>query len=190
MTQYLSNPGLICAGANSAAELFGALCKKRSSLQKLSVCGKNFIFGRVDTALPKIKDRAYATRTNALALYACLGVHGQIEQAVQKFGLDLEILKPRNFAAASEFCFNDFERELLAAADESEKTLVFYKIYTIKEALIKARYLGFYALARVGLARGADGEVLALDERGRAWSHKSYILEGEILISLVFRENF
>ena len=110
--------------------------------------------------------------------------------ARQKFGLDLEILKPRNFAAASEFCFNAFERELLAAADESEKALVFYKIYTIKEALIKARYLGFYALARVGLARGADGEVLALDERGRAWSHKSYILEGEILISLVFRENF
>ncbi len=110
--------------------------------------------------------------------------------ARQKFGLDLEILKPRDFAAASEFCFNTFERELLAAADESEKTLVFYKIYTIKEALIKARSLGFYALARVGLARGADGEALALDERGRVWSHKSYILEGEILISLVFRENF
>ena len=110
--------------------------------------------------------------------------------ARQKFGLDLEILKPRDFAAASEFCFNAFERELLAAADESEKALVFYKIYTIKEALIKARNLGFYALARVGLARGAGGEALALDERGRAWSHKSYILEGEILISLVFRENF
>ena len=110
--------------------------------------------------------------------------------ARQKFGLDLEILKPRNFAAASEFCFNAFERELLAAADESEKALVFYKIYTIKEALIKARSLGFYALARVGLARGADGGALAFDERGRAWSHKSYILEGEILISLVFRENF
>ena len=86
MTQYLSNPGLICAGANSAAELFGALCEKRSALQKLSVCGKNFIFGCVDTPLPQIKDRAYATRTNALALYACLGVQGQIEQAVQKFG--------------------------------------------------------------------------------------------------------
>ena len=110
--------------------------------------------------------------------------------ARQKFGLDLEILKPRNFAAASEFCFNAFERELLAAADESEKALVFYKIYTIKEALIKARNLGFYALARVGLARGAGGEALALDERGRAWPYKSYILEGEILISLVFRENF
>jgi len=110
--------------------------------------------------------------------------------ARQKFGLDLEILKPRDFAAASEFCFNVFERELLAAADESEKALVFYKIYTIKEALIKARNLGFYALGRVGLARGADGEALALDERGRAWPYKSYILEGEILISLVFRENF
>ncbi len=110
--------------------------------------------------------------------------------ARQKFGLDLEILKPRDFAAASEFCFNAFERELLAAADESEKALVFYKIYTIKEALIKARNLGFYALVHVGLARGTDEEALALDERGRAWSHKSYILEGEILISLVFRENF
>ena len=86
MTQYLSSPGLICAGSNSAAELFGALCEKRSALRKLSVCGKNFIFGRVDTPLPQIKDRAYATRTNALALYACLGVQGQIEQAVQKFG--------------------------------------------------------------------------------------------------------
>ena len=86
MTQYLSSPGLICAGANSAAELFSALCKKRSALRKLDVCGKNFIFGRVDTPLPQIKDRAYATRTNALALYACLGVQGQIEQAVQKFG--------------------------------------------------------------------------------------------------------
>lgn len=110
--------------------------------------------------------------------------------ARQKFGLDLEILKPRDFVAASEFCFNAFERELLVAADESEKALVFYKIYTIKEALIKARNLGFYALARVGLARGAGGEALALDERGRAWPYKSYILEGEILISLVFRENF
>ena len=110
--------------------------------------------------------------------------------ARQKFGLDLEILKPRDFAAASEFCFNAFERELLATADEGEKALVFYKIYTIKEALIKARSLGFYALARVGLARGAGGEALALDERGRAWPYKSYILEGEILISLVFRENF
>ena len=110
--------------------------------------------------------------------------------ARQKFGLDLEILKPRNFAAASEFCFNAFERELVAAADESEKALVFYKIYTIKEALIKARSLGFYALDRVGLARGAGGEALALDERGRAWPYKSYILEGEILISLVFGENF
>ena len=86
MTQYLSSPGLICAGANSAAELFSALCDKRSALRKLSVYGKNFIFGRVDTPLPQIQDRAYATRTNALALYACLGVQGQIEQAVQKFG--------------------------------------------------------------------------------------------------------
>ncbi|WP_299085711.1 beta-ketoacyl synthase N-terminal-like domain-containing protein [uncultured Campylobacter sp.] len=86
MTQYLSNPGLICAGANSAAELFSALCEKRSALRKLSVSGKNFIFGRVDTPLPQIKDRAYATRTNALTLYACLGVQEQIEQAVQKFG--------------------------------------------------------------------------------------------------------
>ena len=86
MTQYLSSPGLICAGANSAAELFSALCEKRSALRKLSVCGKNFIFGRVDTPLPQIKDRAYATRTNALALYACLGMQEQIEQAVQKFG--------------------------------------------------------------------------------------------------------
>lgn len=87
MTQYLSSPGLICAGANSAAELFSALREKRSALQKLSVCGKNFIFGRVDTPLPQIKDRAYATRTNALALYACLGVQEQIEQAVKKFGV-------------------------------------------------------------------------------------------------------
>ena len=86
MTQYLSSPGLICAGANSAAEFFSALCEKRSALRKLSVCGKNFIFGRVNTPLPRIKDRAYATRTNALALYACLGVQEQIEQAVQKFG--------------------------------------------------------------------------------------------------------
>ncbi|WP_298027815.1 beta-ketoacyl synthase N-terminal-like domain-containing protein [uncultured Campylobacter sp.] len=86
MTQYLSSPGLICAGANSAAELFSALCEKRSALRKLSVCGKNFIFGRVDALLPQIKDRAYATRTNALALYACLSVQEQIEQAVQKFG--------------------------------------------------------------------------------------------------------
>ncbi|WP_298758461.1 beta-ketoacyl synthase N-terminal-like domain-containing protein [uncultured Campylobacter sp.] len=86
MTQYLSSPGLICAGANSAAEFFSALCEKRSALRKLSVCGKNFIFGRVNTPLPRIKDRAYATRTNALALYACLDVQEQIEQAVQKFG--------------------------------------------------------------------------------------------------------
>lgn len=67
------------------------------------------------------------------------------------FGVDLESFKTRDFDAVIEFCFNEDEKRLYAKSED--KMLFFYKIYTAKEAIIKAKNLNFWDLARVGYNR-------------------------------------
>ena len=45
----------------------------------------------------------------------------------KKFGLDLEILAERDFDGVIDFCFNEFEKNLMQICDKSEKTILFYQ---------------------------------------------------------------
>lgn len=64
------------------------------------------------------------------------------------FGLDLEILKDRNFKSVMEFCFNEDEKNLVL--NSQNKKIKFYEIFTAKEAIIKAQGLKFSDLSNVG----------------------------------------
>ncbi|CZE47462.1 4'-phosphopantetheinyl transferase family protein [Campylobacter geochelonis] len=98
---------------------------------------------------------------------------------VRKLGVDMEILHKRDIDGVMDFCFNEFECELVKKADE--KLQIFYQIYTLKEAVLKAKKLGFEFLGRVGLSK--DG---LLDEKGRKMFYKSYMID-KFIISIAFR---
>lgn len=85
------------------------------------------------------------------------------------FGLDMEILKPRNFSAAVDFCFNEKEKEFFEKSED--KMLTFYKIFTAKEAILKLLNLNFADFKKVSF----------FDEKFT----KFYILKDEFLICAV-----
>lgn len=87
----------------------------------------------------------------------------------QKFGVDLELLQKRDFEAIKSLCFSEKER---AYADDMLK---FYQIYTIKEALLKAKNLGFDMI----------GRVCAFSEQ--RFKFKSFVIDDEFIISIAFK---
>ena len=105
----------------------------------------------------------------------------------KKFGLDLEILAERDFDGVIDFCFNEFEKNLMQICDKSEKTILFYQIYTIKEAIIKLENLAFSDLARVGLSINKN-EIKAKNHKGKFINFKTYLLYNRFLISVCFKE--
>ncbi|MDA3062910.1 MULTISPECIES: 4'-phosphopantetheinyl transferase superfamily protein [unclassified Campylobacter] len=104
----------------------------------------------------------------------------------KKFGLDLEILADRDFDGVIDFCFNEFEKKLMQICDKSEKIILFYQIYTIKEAIIKLENLAFSDLARVGLT-GNKNEIKAKNHKGKFIRFKTYLLYNQFLISICFK---
>ena len=73
------------------------------------------------------------------------GAHGLIAFAADvSIGVDVEARSPRgNFdRMAARFCGPN-EREALATVEEHEKTNLFYRLWTLKEALVKALGSGF-----------------------------------------------
>ncbi len=73
------------------------------------------------------------------------GGHGLIAIAVNgPLGIDLEERKPgRNFEGIGKRVYGPAERRLLARADGPRKAAFFYRLWTLKEALIKALGTGF-----------------------------------------------
>lgn len=73
-------------------------------------------------------------------------------------GVDIEIIKSRDFKPHLDFCFSPFERDFVI---NSVKPLhCFYRIWTLKESLIKLENLRFSDLGCVGLdKKGAFCEV-------------------------------
>ena len=104
----------------------------------------------------------------------------------KKFGLDLEILAERDFDAVINFCFNEFEKNLMQICNKNEKKILFYQIYTIKEAIIKLENLAFSDLARVGLCQD-NSTIKAKNHKGKFIIFKTYLLYNKFLISVCFK---
>lgn len=101
-------------------------------------------------------------KTNLTAVAFCKG----------KFGIDVEEIRKRNFKAVSEFCFAKDEMIAYKSDQSIEK---FYQIYTIKEALIKARNLKFSELALVSSVGSSD------------YVKRSFIINDKFILSAVFK---
>ena len=73
------------------------------------------------------------------------GGHGLIAIAAHEHvGIDVEERKPgRNFEGIGKRVYGPAERRLLAQADGPRKAALFYQLWTLKEALIKALGSGF-----------------------------------------------
>ncbi len=105
------------------------------------------------------------------------GAHGLIAFAAGvSIGVDVEERSPRYDleGMAERFCGSN-ERAALATAEGQEKTNLFYRIWTLKEALLKALGTGFacdptaYEVPR-GVLRGARSGTVRLHRgRSRSW---------------------
>ncbi len=99
------------------------------------------------------------------------------------FGVDLEKIKNRNFDAVIEFCFNEDERELLGKT--TQPNMLFYALYTAKEALVKANKLGFSDLAKVGYSAKKMAFVNHKDEVHKALFGK---IKDDFIFCLCFKD--
>ena len=73
------------------------------------------------------------------------GGHGLIAIAAHEpLGIDVEVRQPgRNFEGIGKRVYGPAERRLLAQADGPRRAALFYQLWTLKEALIKALGTGF-----------------------------------------------
>ena len=89
-----------------------------------------------------------------------------------KFGLDIELLKPRDFEAVVQFCFS--EGELKIYKSSKNKILAFYQIYTAKEAMLKAENLGFSELGSVDITKSA-------------YTMKHFVVNDLFMVCIIFK---
>ncbi|WP_051940330.1 4'-phosphopantetheinyl transferase family protein [Stenoxybacter acetivorans] len=107
-------------------------------------------------------------------------------------GIDLEYLQARDFAALLPLFSRKNEIEWWQTQDDA--ALVFYRLWTLKEALIKAANLHFPAdLNRVGLfadkKQGLTAGV-AVQEAMQPWQHQWFSPDDKLLICCVWQGVF
>lgn len=103
-----------------------------------------------------------------------------------KVGIDLEAIRPRDVPALAEWVCSSAERDALARLSGDAQQQLFYRLWTLKEAFIKAAGLDFPAdMASVGLEPAQDGMTL----RGPAgqWEGCSYRLDDDWMASVVWQ---
>ncbi|MCH5322616.1 MAG: 4'-phosphopantetheinyl transferase superfamily protein [Helicobacter sp.] len=98
-----------------------------------------------------------------------------------KVGIDLEKLSPRDFSKHLDFCFNSYEKTAITM--NQNPLYHFYKIWTLKEAIIKLCDLSFANLSEVGL--NLKGAFYLHDNSFIDFSHQ--ILQKNILLSLAWK---
>ncbi|MGF6147916.1 holo-(acyl carrier protein) synthase 2 [Kingella potus] len=105
-------------------------------------------------------------------------------------GVDMEIIKPRDFAALGALIASAAERDYLRGCDGQPEMLYpeFYKLWCGKEALIKAAGLDFPAdMRRVGY-RIVGGEKTGWRVDGQqGWQGAERVLAGGLALACVWR---
>ena len=74
--------------------------------------------------------------------------HAILAISTKFIGVDLELIKNRNFDIHMEYCFSN--HQIFRVENLDNKLIEFYKIWTLKETQIKLLNLGFYAIDKVG----------------------------------------
>ena len=101
-------------------------------------------------------------------------------------GVDIETIKPRDFAALSAWIGNDAERNYLRGRERQPET--FYRLWCSKEALIKAAGLDFPAdMPRVGYEIiGGKRAGWRVDGQS-GWQGVERVLTGGLVVACVWR---
>jgi 4'-phosphopantetheinyl transferase len=112
--------------------------------------------------------------------------------AAWRIGVDLEAMRPRDVAALAEWCCTAEEQAALAACSGVTRLRVFYVLWTLKEAFVKAAGLRFPADMRtVGLLPSGDPSAEPGGWRLRApagpWRAYAAVLDGGWVVSVVWR---
>jgi 4'-phosphopantetheinyl transferase len=87
-------------------------------------------------------------------------------------GIDIEQIKPLDdLPSIAALVFSDRERALLAAADPDQRLKLFYRLWVMKEAIIKALGLGFsYPATEFGLTTPLnEAQMVAVPGHGQWW---------------------
>lgn len=101
-------------------------------------------------------------------------------------GVDIETIKPRDFAALSAWIGNDAERDYLRGRGWQPET--FYRLWCSKEALIKAAGLDFPAdMRRVGYEMVGGEKVGWRVDGQRGWHGVERVLAGGRVVACVWR---
>lgn len=100
-------------------------------------------------------------------------------------GIDIEQIRPRGFPALAAWTATEAERRLLAA--NGWQAADFYRLWTLKEALLKAANLDFPAdMAAVGWQNTSDGLCLHVGGQ-RGWHGVSTVFNGRWALACVWQ---
>lgn len=123
----------------------GAVCFRRDAHGKPGIAGAGLQFN--------------LSHSGALGL---VGVHPTME-----LGVDIEVERTRNFLGLAERYFTPAEQAWLREQPEAERAHAFARLWTCKEAWMKADGRGLAVLRQPEIA--LDGAAAALHAEGRAW---------------------
>lgn len=101
-----------------------------------------------------------------------------------RIGVDLEFLKPRDVMALATWCCSDEEMNMLAALNTVARRDLFYALWTLKEAMVKAGGLNFPAdMKSVGLTAQMR---LRHPFGTQQWSAHTYRIDADWMVSVVW----
>lgn len=90
-----------------------------------------------------------------------------VAAGADEIGVDVERMRPRDFAAWHDGWLNAAEQDFINARGRQMQD--YYLVWTLKEALVKAAGLGFADLPDVGLADGGTLRAAGRHWQGRVW---------------------
>ena len=123
-----------------------ALCRAALRIhlaEHLGCANRELSFGYLDHGKPFARVRGTPAGIHFNVSHS--GAHGLLAVAARgAVGVDLEVRKPRDdFDGIGRRVYGPSERAALAAAEDADKARLFYRLWSLKEALLKALGAGF-----------------------------------------------